>query len=599
MKDRKDVSIEETWDLSLIFETVEEFEEKLKLVINLGQEFYEKYFNNLKNAKDVENSLSEISEIYKLIDKLSAYASLAVEADTLDDEANVRYQKMRAVLSRVFANFSFFDNALLSLDENILRELGDHKEYGRTIKKVLSKKPYALSNDVEKSLSILSNTLDFPYQLYNDTKFRDIKFPDIKVNEKTYPMTYNNFEGHLEMDDDKDLRREAFKVFSENLRKYQYTTASTYNAQVQKEKQLADLRGYKTVFDYLLHEQEVSMEMYNRQIDVIMTELAPHMRKYATLLKKIHNLEEIRYSDLKIEVDPTYSPDLTYDEAKKYVLEGLSVLGEDYLSIIKNAFDNRWIDYAENKGKRTGAFCSTPYGVNAFVLMSFNNKMNEVMTLAHELGHAGHFVLAGQNQNILNTDCSMYFVEAPSTTNELIVENYLLDQAKDDKRLKRWVLSQIVSKTYYHNFVTHFMEAAFQREVYKLVDAGEFLDADKLNEIFLSKLKEFWGEEIVFDDGAELTWMRQPHYYMGLYPYTYSAGLTIGTQVAMKIRQNKEESKNWIEVLKLGGSFTPEELAKKAGVDISTDKPLKDTIEYIGSLIDEIEEISIQLGEIC
>ena len=190
----------------------------------------------------------------------------------------------------------------------------------------------------------------------------------------------------------------------------------------------------------------------------------------------------------------------------------------------------------------------------------------------------------------------MYFVEAPSTTNELLVEFYLKNKAGDDLRMKRWIISQMVAKTYYHNFVTHLLEAYFQREVYRLVDAGKSLDADTLNHLFKETLAKFWGPEVVLTEGAELTWMRQPHYYMGLYSYTYSAGLTIGTQVAKMIQKDSSVASTWVEVLKMGGTKSAEELAKAAGVDVSTDAPLKDTIATIGGLIDEIVDITKQLN---
>lgn len=190
----------------------------------------------------------------------------------------------------------------------------------------------------------------------------------------------------------------------------------------------------------------------------------------------------------------------------------------------------------------------------------------------------------------------MYFVEAPSTTNELLVEFYLKNKAGDDLRMKRWISSQMVAKTYYHNFVTHLLEAYFQREVYRLVDAGKSLDADTLNHLFKETLAKFWGPEVVLTEGAELTWMRQPHYYMGLYSYTYSAGLTIGTQVAKMIQKDSSVANTWVEVLKMGGTKSAEELAKAAGVDVSTDAPLKDTIATIGGLIDEIVDITKQLN---
>ena len=355
------------------------------------------------------------------------------------------------------------------------------------------------------------------------------------------------------------------------------------------------------MIDYLLSGQKVSRDLYNRQIDLIMEELAPHLRKYANIIKSIYKLDKMTYADLKVEIDPSYSNKISFDEAQKYVLDGLNILGEDYLEIMKEAFNNRWIDYANNEGKSTGAFCASPYGTPSYICMTFNGIMSDVMTLAHELGHAGHFQLTHENQSVLNSEPSMYFVEAPSTTNELLVENYLLEVAekKNDKRMKRWVLSQMISKTYYHNFVTHLLEAHYQREVYKIIDEGGQVNAKILSKLFKETLEKFWGDSVELTKGAELTWMRQPHYYMGLYPYTYSAGLTIGTQVSRMIKQNGEETASkWIEVLKMGGTKSPEELAKAAGVDVSTDNPLKETIAYIGSLIDEIEEISKEMGEI-
>ncbi|MGY3756262.1 oligoendopeptidase F [Helcococcus kunzii] len=597
---REEAKLHEKWDMSLIFETEEKYEAEVESYKSRVDDFVNKYKDKLDSKEKIENSLRDLIKLAEMSSIMGAYAGLQTEVDAFDEKAQERLANLRNVFAEYDSKLSFYENELLTVDNAVLETVKENEDFKVFVEDLLDRKAHTLESEVEKALSKLSNVLSFPYKLYNDTKFRDINFPDVEVNGKKYPLSYNIFEGEMEYENDTDLRREAFRVFSETIRKYQHTTASTYNAQVQKEKTMVELRNYKDVFDYNLSYQKVSRDLYDRQMDIIMEELAPHMRRYANVLKAVHGLDEIRYSDLKIEVDPNYSPSVSYEDAKKYVLDGLSALGEDYLAIIKEAFDNRWIDYANNDGKSTGAFCSSPYGVPSYVCMTFNNKMSDVMTLAHELGHAGHFQLTHMNQNILNSDPSMYFVESPSTTNELLVENYLLDLAEknNDKRMKRWVLSQMVAKTYYHNFVTHLLEAWYQREVYKLVEDNKQLNANILNKIFKETLEKFWGSDVVLDEGAELTWMRQPHYYMGLYSYTYSAGLTIGTQVSQNIRKNgKESADKWIEVLKMGGTRKPVELAKAAGVDVSTDEPLKNTIAFIGSLIKEIEEISIELGE--
>lgn len=598
---RSEIDIKETWDISNVFESIEIYEQELERYKKLVDKFVENYEGKISDKEILVNSLNDRIEIYELVSKLSAYAGLPTEADKLDDELAAREMSFYDMYSQYNSKLSFYMDELLALDEELLEHAKTNKDFTVFIDDLLEEKSHRLHPETEKALSALSNTLNVPYRVYNDTKARDINFPDFEVDGKSYDLSYNKFEGEYEYDPDTQVRRMAFEAFSKEIGKYQHTTASVYNAQIQKEATLARLRGFDSVFDYHLLDQKVSMDLYNRQLDVVMAELAPHMRKYAGLLKQIHKLDEVHYADLKLEIDPSYSPEITFDDAKQYILDGLSILGEEYLAIMDNAFENRWIDYANNDGKSTGAFCSTPYGTPAFICMTFNNIMSDVMTLAHELGHAGHFILAHREQNILNSNPSMYFVEGPSTTNELILENYLLDLAeeKNDLRMKRWVLSQMVAKTYYHNFVTHLLEGYYQREVYKLVSQGNNLNANMLNKIFKETLEKFWADAVILDPGAELTWMRQPHYYMGLYPYTYSAGLTIGTQVARKIRaEGKPAAEKWIEVLKAGGTKRPLELAQMAGVDISTYQPLKDTISYIGSLIDEIEGISKELGEI-
>lgn len=594
MLERSEVAVEETWDLSLLFESEESYQAALQQLQQQVVAFQENYEGKLTSVAAIHAGLAAYRSILELRGKILAYGSLAVNANTLDKEAQDRSAHARTVVASLDAKMSFFNPELSQLDETLLREALNHEEDRIVIERLLADKEHLLSKDVEAVLAALGNTLEAPYQSYNDIKFKDIHFPNFVVDGQEYEMTYNSFEKRLESDTDTAVRRRAFEVFSNTLRQYQHSTASAYNAQVQKEKTIATLRGFDSVIDYLLDRQKVSRELYNRQIDLIMEHLAPYMRQYAQLIGRLYHLDAVRYEDLKLEVDPTYAPKVTYEEAQRYIMEGLQPLGEDYLAIMQEAFDKRWIDYAETKGKRTGAFCSSPYGANSFILMFFTQSMNDVMTLAHELGHAGHFQLAHRHQNFQLSRPSMYFVEAPSTANELLVEHYLMEQASD-ARMKRWIISQMVGKTYYHNFVTHLLEAYYQREVYRLVDEGKNLDADTLNRIYRETLEKFWGDSVVLTEGAELTWMRQPHYYMGLYPYTYSAGLTIGTQVASMIRQNPAVSQAWLEVLCMGGSKTAEELAKAAGVDVSTDAPLMNTIENIGQLIQALVTLTDEL----
>src|SRR5699024_10593845 len=326
------------------------------------------------------------------------------------------------------------------------------------------------------------------------------------------------------------------------------------------------------------------------QLHIIQDELAPHMRKLAKLKEKEYGLDKIHFSDLKAPLDPAYDPETTFSEAKEMILTSLRVLGPEYHAAMEAAFDEHWIDYADNIGKQSGAFCASPYGSHPFILLTWTDKMRGVFTLAHELGHAGHFYLANKYENYFNTRPSTYFVEAPSTLNELLLANHLLENTSDT-HMKRWVISSLLD-TYYHNFITHLREGEFQRRVYSLAEDGVPLTADILCTQKQETIENFWGDAVEIDEGAGLTWMRQPHYYMGLYPYTYSAGLTVSTTMAQMIKSEGQPAVDrWIDVLKAGGTLRPLDLCKKAGVDMSKPDAIKETVAYVGSLIAELEKV--------
>lgn len=596
LKERKDIDQALTWDLYAIYATDEEFKSAVKEMKELASKIEKEYKGKLNTASKINECLDELRKLYQLKGLTSSYVELSVSVDYTNNENQDRYSKMVNIISDIESRLSFIKSEIIQADDEVLdAAISYSKENSNHLKDKKREKAHALHPEVERVLAALSGTLEAPYQVYEQAKYADMDFKSFTVEGKEYPLGYALFENEYEYETDAKVRRAAFKAFSDKLREYQYTTAAAYQIQVQKEKNMAALRGFDSVIDSLLFPQKVDRDLYNRQIDLITEKLAPHMRKYAKLLKKIHKLDEMTFADLKIAVDPEYDPNVTIEESKKYIEGALAVLGDDYLEMVKKAYDERWIDFAQNKGKSTGGFCASPYGSHSFILLSWSEKMAEVFTLAHELGHAGHFRLCNKSQNIFDVDVSTYFVEAPSTMNELLMANYLL-KTNRDKRFRRWVLSSMIGHTYYHNFVTHLLEAAYQREVYKIIDEGGSVQASTFSKIKKEVLQKFWGDDVKIIDGAELTWMRQPHYYMGLYSYTYSAGLTIATEVSKRIlKEGQQAIDDWRAVLEAGSTKTPVELAKMAGVDITTDKPLLDTIEYIGSIIDEIVKLTEEI----
>ena len=586
---RKDVPTEETWDLSLLYASEKDLLSDAERMKELAETIEKKYKGKLNTPEAIDACLDLYRELYTLSVLTGNYCELAVSVDYYDTHNQDLNERILRLDSQLMSRVSFIRTEICAQDEETLMKARELATANRGyLEDLIRSKPHTLSPETEQVLAALSQSRMVPMQIYNMAKLADMKFPPFTVDGKEYPLGYSLFEDNYEYERDTKVRRAAFAAFSAKLREYENVTAAAYNAQVQNEKAEATVRGFDSVIDYLLFDQKVTKEMYHRQIDLIMEKLAPHMRKYARTLQRIHGLDKMTFADLKIAVDPDYDPKVTIEESKQYIEKGLAILGDDYVEMIREAYRDRWIDFAKNQGKSTGGFCASPYGKNSFILLSWNERMSDVFTLAHELGHAGHFKACNSAQSIFDTEVSTYFVEAPSTMNELLMAHYLLETS-DDRRMRRWILSSMVGHTYYHNFVTHLLEAAYSREVYRIVDEGGSVTAEVLNGIMKETLKKFWGDAVEINDDAALTWMRQPHYYMGLYSYTYSAGLTVATQACRRIEEEGARAvDDWKKVLQAGSTKDPVGLAALAGVDITGDQPLLDTIAYIGSLIDEI-----------
>ena len=596
---RKDVPVNETWDLSLIFAAEADFEAAVEKAKTLAGTLEKTYKNALTTPESIAECLALYEELEILLYQTTSYTSLAVSVDYTDTEAQKKDAKMTALAAEIGSRLSFIESEIADAPEELIRaamdKTGRAKHY---LAEILREKPHRLSAETEKVLAALSPVFNAPYDIYHMTKLADMKFGSFTVNGREYPLGYSLFEDEYEYEADTDVRRAAFRAFSDKLREYENTTAATYNTYLTQQRIMAKQRGFADMFEADLFTDHVTREMYDRQIDLITEKLAPAMRKYARLVGKMNKLDRVTFADLKLPLDAEFDPRVTIGESREYVRSALSVLGQDYADMVDEAYDKRWIDFARNVGKETGGFCSSPYGCNSYILLSWNNRMADVFTIAHELGHAGHFRLCNGAQSLFDTNVSGYLIEAPSTMNELLLAQDLLCK-NTDKRFRRWVLSSLIGHTYYHNFVTHLREAWYQREAMNIIEQGGAVNAETLSGIFRKNLETFWGDAVELTEGCELTWMRQPHYYMGLYSYTYSAGLTLATQAALNIAAEGESAvARWRAMLEAGSTRDPLGLAAIAGIDLSTPDALEHTIAYISDIIDEIAALTEEIDGI-
>ncbi|MDF1510306.1 oligoendopeptidase F [Robertmurraya sp. DFI.2.37] len=591
---RDEVPINLTWKLEDLFASSTEWQAEIA-TIEKELPAFSVYKGKLHESSATLLACLELQEkLNKKLILVSTYASLLQSGDSTNPVNQANAAIIADLRSKTAAALSFIDSEIITIPEEKLQQFIDEeiglKPFTKMLTDLIDGKKYRLSPETEEVLAALSDVHDSPYAIYQTSKLADMQFePIIHEDGEELPNSFALFEDRYEFSPNTETRRRAYESFTKTLEQYKNTFATTYATEVKRQVTLSRLRNFDSVTDMLLYPQQVSKEMYENQLNIIQAELAPHMRRFAQLKKKILQLDELQFCDLKAPLDPEFNPKTSYEEASEVILEALRIMGPEYLSIMKKGLTERWVDRADNVGKATGAFCSSPYGSHPYILITWTDTMRGAFVLAHELGHAGHFYLANQNQRIMNTRPSTYFIEAPSTMNEMLLGDHLLSNTTDPQ-MKRWVVLQLLG-TYYHNFVTHLLEGEFQRRVYGLAEKGTPLTAKILCETKRNVLSEFWGDTVTIDEGASLTWMRQPHYYMGLYPYTYSAGLTASTAMSQQIKKEGEPAVNrWLEVLKAGGTKKPIDLLKQAGIDMSKPDPIRKAVAYVGSLVDILED---------
>lgn len=587
---RKEVPESLKWDLTRLYDNDREFLNSLKKTSEKIDKFYKNYKGKLKSEAYLLEALEAYEKILEEISSLTNYSELKLSVDMTDEDAQKISGKYENFASSYLYKLNFFESEIIDLDEKVIKNLIEkNTTYKRYLEKLLEKKAYTLSLDEEELISKLKISLDGPYGTYEVCKLSDMDFDDFEVDGKTYKNSYGNYENLYCYSKNTEIRRKSYNSFYNELKKHKNTTASVYINHVKTEKQLASIRGYDSVFDYLLFDQEVTKEMYFKQIDLFMDEFSPIIRKYLATVKKYYKLDKMTFADIKLKIEKDNK--FTIENAEKEICDALKIMGEDYLERAKSAFTDRWVDYANNVGKSTGGFCASPYRKGSYILMTFAEVLSSGFTLIHEIGHGVHFSFAQEFNKILEEEPSLYMIEAPSTMNELIFANSMIEKAKT-KEEKLFIYSALVGDTYFHNCVTHLLEAAFQREIYLILDRGEDLTENILEEKFGQILERFFGDSIEIDNCAKLTWMRQPHYYMGLYSYVYSASLSIATQVFLKIKEDRTYAKKWIKVLKSGGSKTLRETLAIVDINIDDTSFIENAISYVDELVKEMEGLS-------
>ncbi len=590
---RADVPVQMTWNLDDLFASAAHLEAELE-ALDAARAEVQPYQGHLgDSAANLLACLNTVEMLQQRLMRAGTFAYLRNAQDGTDADYQAALARVDALEARLEASFAFVDSEILQLPDGAVEKfqaqetgLAAHRVH---LQDLLTTRPHHLSAETERVLASLGEVLEAPWTIYHRSKASDLQFqPFTDAQGTVRANSVNLFEWTYDSHPDVSVRRGAWQSFSAGLNAYNHTWAATLATEVNKNVVLARLRKYPSTEACLLQPHKVPQSFYQHILQTLQAEVAPHMRRYARLRRRVLGLEQLLYCDIKVPLDPEFEPKIGYDEACKLILDSLACMGPEYVRLVGTVLEQRWVDRGDNVGKSSGAFCATPYGVHPYILMTWADTMRNVFVLTHELGHGAHFSLAMKHQRYVNTRPAMPFVEAPSIMHEMLLARHILAQSSD-ARMRRCVIMQVLG-TYHHNFVTHLLEAELQHRVYAMAEAGQAVTAQLLNQCKGEILAGFWGDAVEIDDGARMTWMRQPHYYMGLYPYTYSVGLVAATAMAGRVADEGPAAVDrWLQVLQAGGTMKPLELLQLAGIDMRSPAPIQAAVAYVGSLVDELE----------
>ncbi|MBN8199142.1 oligoendopeptidase F [Bacillus sp. NTK034] len=591
---RNEISPEDTWRLEDIFPSDEEWDKEYndvqKLIPNAG-----KYQGRLgESAETLYEALQFQDHLLSRLGKLYTYAHMRYDQDTTNSFYQGQDDKIKNLYSEAASALAFIVPELLAEDEEkiagFLEEKTELQLYKHSLEEINLQRPHVLSAEQESLLAQASEVLGASSNTFGMLNNADLEFPSIKdENGEEVEITHGRFIRFLESDEQR-VRHDAFKAVYETYGKFRNTFASTLSGNVKKDNFNAKIRNYESARHAALSANNIPESVYENLVNTINDNL--HLlHRYVKLRKKVLGVEELHMYDLYTPLVKEVKMEIPYNEAKDLILKGLKPLGEDYLKILNEGFENRWVDVHENKGKRSGAYSSGTYGTNPYILMNWQDNVNNLFTLAHEFGHSVHSYYTRKYQPYPYGNYSIFVAEVASTCNEALLNDHLLKTIDDDK--KRLYLLNHYLEGFRGTVFRQTMFAEFEHLIHQKAQNNEALTADSLTKAYYELNKKYFGEEeIVIDEEIGLEWSRIPHFYYNYYVYQYATGFSAATALSKQILQEGQPAVDrYIEFLKSGSSDYPIEVLKKAGVDMTSSKPIEDACKVFEEKLNEMESL--------
>ena len=589
---RTEVPEQEKWDLTDIYSDLSKWEDDYQQIEKMSEKL-KSYDGNIHNGALLFQYLNQREELSFLFNKLYAFAMLKVDEDTRETEPQAYIDRAKQLSVKISSATSFFLPFLLSLEEEELkRYIAEEKGldyFKEDLFDSFRYKAHVLSKEQEVVLSQLGEALSVPSHTYGMINNADIKFGYVtNDNGEKVPLTRGMYTKLIE-DEDRTKRREAYKAYYEPYLQLKNSIASTLAGAIKNNVTLAKIRHYPSALEKSLFSDQVPKEVYDNLITTTKKYIAP-LHRYTQIRKEKLGLDELHQYDMSVTLVSGVKPVISFDKAFEIMLDALAPLGKEYISILEEFKDARYIDVRETPGKRSGAYNLGVYGVHPYILLNHQDDLDSLFTLVHECGHGVHSKLSSQYQPQITARYSIFVAEVASTVNEVLLINYLLNKEKDPE-MRKHLLNHFIDQ-FKGTFFTQVMFAEFEKETHEMAEKGHPLNVEVFNQIYERLFREYNGDELVFDEEVKYGWSRIPHFYRPFYVYKYATGYASAIHLATQILSGDQETlKSYIQFLQSGSSDYPLELLKKTGVDLTTPYPIINSLNRFEELVVEFSKL--------
>jgi len=596
---RSDIDPKYKWDLTEIYADKSAFESDFARVEKQYITVIGDFKGKLSTPAAVLKCFKVDDEMNRTMEKLYVYSHMMVDLDATDSAASELASRTETLNSKVMEAEAFITPELLSLPDDAFDKLLNSsvlKDYRYILLKLKNERAHTLSKSEEELLAAASDMAGTPEDIWEKATSADLRFKTIK-DESGNEVAVTNSRWSAFLDNpDRQIRKNAFEAHYGSYDTIKNTLAATLSAQVKKDVFFARARNYDSALEAALAQDQIPTDVYDNLVKAVNDNLDA-LHKYVDLRQKVLKLDKVHVYDMYVPLVDDFRMEIKYDDAKKMILEGLKPLGEEYIDVVNKSFDSNWMDVYETENKYAGAYNWGTYDTHPYILLNYNDTADAMLTLAHEMGHAMHSYYSNKTQTYVNADAPIFTAEVASTTNELIMTEYLLENAKNNEE-KLYLINSLIENirgTVY----TQIMYAEFEKLIHERVENGEALSVDSLKAMWKELMQKYYGENFEVDELVTLWWARIPHFYMNFYVYKYATGMAAAYPLSQALTKGEAgAAEKYLEFLKAGDSDFPVDILKNAGVDMTATKPVDDLLKLFSDLVDQMEQLLKEEGKI-